>query len=188
MAVVVIASDSEANRRFDAKSIQKNEQPVNFKTAKNGTYTLNVNLDGMDLDYLHLIDNMTGADIDLLTTLNPETLIAGEDPQSPTPSYTFTAKTTDYPSRFRLVFNANAASTGSAADAPFAYIDASGNIIVTADAGTASLQVVDMMGRVLVRRDASKASAISTTGIPAGMYVLRLIDGENVKTQKMVIQ
>ena len=180
MAVVVIASDSEA--------IQKNDLPVNFKTAKNGTYTLNVNLDGMDLDYLHLIDNMTGADIDLLTTLNPETLIAGEDPQSPTPSYTFTAKTTDYPSRFRLVFNANAASTGSAADAPFAYIDASGNIIVTADAGTASLQVVDMMGRVLVRRDASNASAISTTGIPAGMYVLRLIDGENVKTQKMVIQ
>ncbi len=180
-AVVVIGRNA-------ARHVSTTDLPVNFKTAKNGTYTLNVNLDGMDLDYLHLIDNMTGADIDLLTTLNPETLIAGEDPQSPTPSYTFTAKTTDYPSRFRLVFNANAASTGSAADAPFAYIDASGNIIVTADAGTASLQVVDMMGRVLVRRDASNASAISTTGIPAGMYVLRLIDGENVKTQKMVIQ
>ncbi len=180
-AVVVIGRNA-------ARHVSTTDLPVNFKTAKNGTYTLNVNLDGMDLDYLHLIDNMTGADIDLLTTLNPETLIAGEDPQSPTPSYTFTAKTTDYPSRFRLVFNANAASTGSAADAPFAYIDASGNIIITGDAGTASLQVVDMMGRVLVRRDASNASAISTTGIPAGMYVLRLIDGENVKTQKMVIQ
>ena len=148
-AVVVIGRNA-------ARHVSTTDLPVNFKTAKNGTYTLNVNLDGMDLDYLHLIDNMTGADIDLLTTLNPETLIAGEDPQSPSPSYTFTAKTTDYPSRFRLVFNANAASTGSAADAPFAYIDASGNIIVTADARGASLQVVDVMGRVLVCRRVTK--------------------------------
>jgi hypothetical protein len=41
------------------------------------------------LDYLHLIDNLTGADVDLLQM----------------PEYTFTAKTTDYASRFRLVFS-----------------------------------------------------------------------------------
>ena len=71
------------------------EMPLNFKAAKNGTYTLSFNLENLDLDYLHLIDNLTGADVDLLTPI-PETLIArkqnphsakaeliaGEDPQS----------------------------------------------------------------------------------------------------------
>ena len=161
------------------------EIPLNFKAAKNGEYTLSFDLDGVESDYLHLIDNLTGADINLLATFNPETLIAGEDPQSPTPMYTFTAKTTDYPSRFKLVFSA--ASTGSAADAPFAYIDASGNIIVTADAHGASLQVVDMMGRGVVSVG-GHTRCVPTNGMTPGVYVLRLIDGENVRTQKIVIQ
>ena len=172
----------------------QNEIPLNFKAAKNGEYTLSFNLDGVESDYLHLIDNLTGADIDLLAPAVPE-LVEGHagdgastlrQVQGSAPSYTFTAKTTDYPSRFKLVFSA--ASTGSAADEAFAYIDASGNIIVTADARGASLQVIDVMGRVLVCRDASNASAISTTRIPAGVYVLRLIDGDTVRTQKMVVE
>ena len=69
------------------------EQPVNFKAAKNGTYTLTVNVENMEFDYLHLIDNLTGADVDLLQT----------------PQYAFTAKTTDYASRFRLVFSVGVA-------------------------------------------------------------------------------
>ncbi len=67
------------------------EMPLNFKASENGTYTITVNLEGVEMEYLHLIDNMTGADIDLLAM----------------PSYTFTAKTTDYESRFKLVFVAN---------------------------------------------------------------------------------
>ena len=45
-----------------------NEQPINFKTAKDGTYTIDVNANGMEFNYFHLIDNLTGNDIDLLTT------------------------------------------------------------------------------------------------------------------------
>ena len=72
------------------------EMPLNFKATENGTYTISVNPEGVELAYLHLIDNMTGADIDLL---HHSAVIAGEDPQSPAPMYTFTAKTTDYESR-----------------------------------------------------------------------------------------
>jgi len=54
--------------------------------------------------------------------------------------------------------------------------------------GEGTLQVVDMMGRVVVCRDASNASAISTSGMAPGVYVLRLINGDNVKTQKTVIR
>jgi hypothetical protein len=73
------------------------EMPINFKATKNGTYTITVNPEGVNLAYLHLIDNMTGADVDLLV---PEPV------EGPT-FYTFTAKTTDYESRFKLVFSAS---------------------------------------------------------------------------------
>jgi hypothetical protein len=147
-----------------------NEIPVNFRANKNGEYMITVNTEGVEMDYLHLIDNMTGADVDLLQTQ----------------SYSFDAKTTDYESRFRLVFNANDGSaTGSEA---FAFIS-NGEIIITgvADTCDVSLQVIDMQGRVLVCRDARSASTISTTGMAPGVYVLRLINGDNVRTQKMVI-
>ncbi len=64
---------------------------VNFKANENGSYTIAVNPEGVEMSYLHLIDNMTGEDVDLLQT----------------PEYSFKAKTTDYESRFKLVFVAN---------------------------------------------------------------------------------
>ena len=97
-------------------------------------------------------------------------------------SYTFTAKTTDYESRFRLVFasnNEDGSSTGSEA---FAFVS-NGNIVVN---GEGMLQVIDVMGRVIVCRDAM--NRVSTSEMTPGVYVLRLINGDNVKTQKIVIK
>jgi len=148
----------------------QNEMPLNFKAAKNGTYTLAFEVENLDLDYLHLIDNMTGEEVDVLAM----------------PTYTFEAKTSDYASRFHLVFAENeteGASTGSAA---FAYITDGEIIINVADACDASLQVVDMMGRVVLAGDAM--NRVSTNGMTAGVYVLRLINGEQVKTQKIVVR
>lgn len=172
-AVAVIASE--------AKQSSRTEQPVSFKAAKNGTYTLTVNVENMDLDYLHLIDNLTGADVDLL---RHETFIAGEDPQSPTPMYTFTAKTTDYASRFRLVFSNCGDTIGD--NAPFAYISNGEIRLLVETCHSASLQVVDVMGRV-VATYGGHTRCVPTAGMTAGVYVLRLIDGDNVGTQKIVI-
>lgn len=147
---------------------EDNEQAVSFKAAKNGSYTLRVNNEGMDLDYLHLIDNLTGADVDLLQT----------------PEYSFEANTTDYASRFRLVFSANEMDGSSTGSGAFAFIS-NGNIIVTGDITGATLQVIDVMGRVIVNTDAVRN--VSTNGMQAGVYVLRLINGDDVKTQKIVI-
>jgi len=167
-----------------------NEQPVSFKAAKNGQYTLTVNVNNMEFDYLHLIDNLTGADIDLL---HPETVIAGEDPQiedSTTqsesiskPSYTFTAKTTDYASRFKLVFSVSGDENDE--DAPFAFINNGDIVIIGADAGS-TLQIVDVLGHILVSRDAARH--VSTSGMAKGVYILRLINGDDVKTQKIIIE
>ena len=141
------------------------EMPLNFKATENGSYTITVNPDNVELAYLHLIDNMTGAEVDLLIS----------------PSYTFTANTTDYESRFKLVFSAIENADGDD-DAPFAFVS-NGNIIVN---GEGTLQVVDMMGRIIVSGDAM--NRVSTNGMTAGVYVLRLINGDDVRTQKIVIE
>ena len=159
------------------------EMPINFKAASDGTYTLSMEPNSLDLEYLHLIDNMTGADIDLL---HPETFIAGEDPQSAVPSYTFTAKTTDYASRFKLVFLAGKAACEP--DAPFAFISNGEIRLLVETTPETSLQIVDMLGRIVVSRRGDVSGNVSTEGMTAGVYVLRLINGDEVKTQKIVVR
>ena len=158
------------------------EMPINFKARENGTYTITVNAEDVEMGYLHLIDYMTGADIDLLA-LRPHSTGSGTEAQGPA-SYTFTAKTTDYESRFKLVFFANedSPSTGSGT---FAYVN-NGNIIITADVNDATLQIINMMGRIIVSGNA--INRVSTDGMVPGVYVLRLVYGDDVRTQKMVIQ
>ena len=97
--------------------------------------------------------------------------------------YTFEAKTTDYASRFRLVFSTPADETS--ANRPFAYI-ADGEIRLVETCHGASLQVVDALGRVIVSTG-GHARYVPTAGMASGVYVLRLINGDNVRTQKIVI-
>ena len=141
------------------------EMPVNFKAKENGTYTIAVNPEGVEMIYLHLIDNLTGADVDLLQT----------------PEYTFTAKTTDYASRFKLMFSINQEDGPSTGSGTFAFIS-NGNLIVN---GEGMLQIMDVTGRMI--RCTDVARNVSTSGMVPGVYVLRLINGDDVRTQKIVI-
>ena len=104
------------------RSAAESEMPVSFKAAENGTYTLSVVAENVEMNYLHLIDNMTGTDVDLLAT----------------PSYSFEANTTDYANRFRLVFNAN----GLEENSNFAFFN--GSEWVVSNMGDATLQVIDI--------------------------------------------
>ena len=150
------------------------EIPLNFKANENGTYTITVNPEGVEMAYLHLVDNMTGADVDLLAA-------NGGDARPCVSTYTFTAKTTDYESRFKLVF-AVGSSTGSDT---FAFFS-NGNIIVN---GEGTLQIFDAMGRQLFSKELSTFnSQLSTLNYTPGVYVLRLINGEHVRTQKIVVE
>lgn len=147
----VVSSDSQG------------EMPVSFKAAKNGTYTLTVseslNSKFLTLNYLHLIDNLTGADVDLLAN----------------PSYSFEANTNDYASRFRLVF----ATGNDDSSSDFAFVS-NDEIIVN---GEGMLQVIDMTGRIISTSQVNGMSSIKLNAA-AGVYVLRLND----KTQKIVIR
>ena len=154
------------------------EMPLNFEAHENGEYTLTISAGDViarseatwqsTIGYLHLIDNLTGNDVDLLVT----------------PSYTFTASTDDYASRFKLVFGEGAADD----DDDFAFIDANGNIIINGIDGHATIQLIDLLGHVLVTSDVHSDFSLPTSDFPGGMYLLRLINGDNVKTQKIVVK
>ena len=153
----------ENNSRYAvARSAEIGEMPVNFEASENGNYTITVTPD-TEMNYMHLIDNMTGADIDLLAN----------------PSYSFDARTTDYASRFRLVF-----ATGNSDD-NFAFFN-NGNLVVSND-GNATLQVVDVNGRILSSESINGSTSISMN-VASGIYMIRLINGDNVKVQKVVVK
>ena len=142
------------------------EMPLHFKAEKNGTYTLGFTTEDVTFSYLHLIDNLTGTETDLLAT----------------PSYTFDARTTDYASRFRLVFSANGTNGD---DETFAFIS-NGNIIIN---GEGTLQIIDVLGRQHCATELTTGNCqLSTANLSAGVYMLRLINGTNVKVQKIVVK
>ena len=144
------------------RSANQGEMPVNFKAESNGSYTLCVNAEA-NVNYLHLIDNLTGADQDLLAN----------------PSYTFEASTSDYASRFRLVF-----ATGESDDT-FAF--ASNGSFVISNEGNATVQVIDLNGRILSSETINGSASINVKAA-AGVYMIRLINGDNVKVQKVVVK
>ena len=151
-----------------AYSDQTGEMPLNFRAAENGEYTLSVTIS--DPVNIHLIDNLTGADIHLLST----------------PSYSFTAKTTDYVSRFRLIFSAN--ENDGSTDSPqenedFAFIGGDGQLIIH---GSGTIQIIDLLGRVINTK--STEERIDTNGMTPGVYVLQLITGSAIKTQRIVVK
>ena len=123
-----------------------NDIPVNFTAATDGTYTIDFEIEGLTLDYLHLIDNLTGANIDLLAM----------------PSYSFEAKTDDYPSRFRLLFNATD-------EHPNDFDDIEGDILI-----------MDVTGRVV--------SADRNAKLTPGVYILKTVNGNDIKTKKIIIK
>ena len=102
----------------------------------------------------------------------------------------FNATTTDYASRFKLIFDPHygVGEDGPSADSEaFAYY-ANGEIVIN-DVETchgASLQIMDMTGRVIMKRDAT--NRVSTSGLAKGVYLLRLDMTNGIRTQKIVIQ
>jgi len=161
---IYIAQDGEDYAVVAAE--KQGNMPVSFKASENGSYTLSVNTTEVEMSYLHLIDNLTGADIDLLSN----------------PSYTFNAQTGDNEARFRLVFSAK--SDNENLDESFAFMS-DGQLIVN---GEGTLQVFDVLGHQILTKELSVfRSQFSVFNAP-GVYVLRLTDGTNVRTQKIVVE
>lgn len=151
------------------------EVGIRFETAEDAPFTMTWDTENGEFHYLHLIDNMTGTDIDCLTK----------------EEYKFTAKATDYKSRFRLVFGYTGIDdqeTSETAEGSVTFAFLMGDELVVN--GEGKLQLFDMSGRMLMETQVEGTQ--STLGLPelaSGIYLLRLGDRINgTRTQKIVIR
>ena len=147
------------------------EVPVRFKAYQDGTFTLSWGAYNGYFSYLHLIDNLTGADIDCLTT----------------DEYRFEATTHDYTSRFRLVFDfTGVEENDEPTEGPTSFAFMMGDELIVNGEGV--LQMFDLNGRQLFSTEIHGTQAtVAMPKVADGIYVLRLTNGNQVRTQKMVI-
>ena len=133
---------------------------LNFKAGKMGKYTLSFNAND-HFNYLHLIDLLTGEDVDML--------LEGE--------YSFIGAPGDNENRFivRLGYMPNNNSTENET---FAYQN--GNDVIVS--GDGELQVFDVTGRMVATRHVNGIETINLTS--NGVYIFRL----NEKVQKIVVR
>jgi len=136
---------------------------LNFKAATMGQYTLSYKADG-NFDYLHVIDRLTGNDIDLL--LDEE--------------YTFIATPNDSENRFIVKLEYMPEYREGNGEI-FAYQTGS-ELLVT---GEGELQIFDVTGRMVLTKTINGAEGFSVSA--QGVYILRLV-GTEVKTQKIVVR
>ena len=146
---------------------------VRFKTFdEKEVYTLRWNIQNGAFHSMYLIDNITGVEYDMLAN----------------DQYVFEGKNTDYVSRFYITFTLDEdpeepLDPEEPSVSPFAFFD--GNQWVVNGGG--HLQLVDMLGRVLhselLPGDQNRVSLHYASGV----YLLRLVNGNAIKTQKIVI-
>ena len=144
------------------------EIPVCFKAAENGIYTLSFVSKEVSFSYLHLIDNKTGTEVDLLANA----------------SYTFEAQASDYANRFKLVFT-SVCGDANGDNETFAF-NSNGTWFI-ANEGEATVQVIDVMGRILKSEQIDGCHSLNFKAAP-GVYLIRLVKGDVVKVQKIVIE
>jgi len=151
-----------------------NVVPVRCKVIEDGYFTMRWNTYHGDFSYLHLIDNLTGADVDCLTT----------------DEYKFEGKASDYNSRFKLVFDCTGIDepeTPEPDEGPTVFAFQMGDELIVN--GEGMLQMFDLNGRCLMTRQAvGQQSSVSLPQVAAGMYLLRLTSNKQVRVQKMVIK
>lgn len=155
------------NERFAIADIDENTDVIDlgFKAKTMGQYNLSFTTNS-DFSYLHLIDKLTGNDVDMLIDNK----------------YSFIGTPHDIDSRFVVSYRLSHISN-DAETSIFAY--QSGNEVVIE--GTGELQIFDVMGRMVSTMHVNNVETWNAASVPTGVYIFRLI-GEDVKTQKIVVK
>ena len=148
-------------KEYSIANAESNEMPVNFHANELGTYTISIKSGNADLSYLHLIDQFTGEDVDLLAT----------------PDYSFIASPADRDSRFIVRFSETSAY-GS-----FIYQNGDDLIVI----GNGTLQVYDLMGRFVGSYEVNGYESINASQFSNAVYIFKMV-GETVNTQKVVVR
>jgi hypothetical protein len=138
---------------------------LGFKAKALSHYTINIKADG-DFDYLHLIDKITGEDVDMLME----------------EEYTFVGSPSDSEARFVVRLNKNTDGYSTESET---FVYQNGNEVIVS--GSGMLQVYDVTGRMVMHQEIIDNHTIDLSGLPRCVYIFRLT-GDTVRTQKVVLQ
>ncbi len=151
-------------RRYGIKSYDEDVEEIEVKFApkRMGSYTINAIAEG-DFNSVILVDRMEGIETNLLLE-----------------GYTFMAREKDARDRFTIKLSKNGVQAGD----DFVY--QSGDELIINGAGT--VQIIDVMGRIVYSSDVESCnSRINVSGLKSATYMVRNINGNEVKTQKIVV-
>ena len=148
-----------------------NEVPVSFEAYTMGKYTISIDAN-ISHNEVYLLDKLTGEKIDILSQ-----------------DYTFVATSSDKAERFSLLFvnNNDDDDDTESTNQIFAYIN-NGEIIISDIEGSGDVKIYDVMGRLVIAENANGSAKISTESFTNGIYIINLIDGDGIKTQKIAIR
>ncbi len=157
---------SENGTRYGIYNCEDNVQEIalNFDAKQMGNYTISLDINGK-FENVTLVDRFTGIETNMLI----------ED------EYSFTATSNDSHERFFIRLGNGQQPT---ADSQFVF--QSGEELILSIEGT--VQIVDMLGRVVYSNDHSNGNnRISVSEFNDATYVVRVVNEEGVKVQKVVI-
>jgi hypothetical protein len=136
------------------------EIDVYFNAKKIGYYTINA-ISNADFSNVTLIDRITGIETNILTD-----------------SYTFQATTNDSPKRFIIRIDKETESEN--------FVYKSGEELIINAKGC--VQIIDVMGRIVYSNDiVNDNHRINISSFKNATYIVRVVNTNEVKTQKIVI-
>lgn len=141
--------------------------PLWFEAKEDDFYTIKWNTANGDFSSLYLIDNLKGIQYDMLAN----------------DAYTFEGHKNDYYSRFYIVFNVT--DVEEYTEHSFVFFDGSQWVVT----GEGELDFIDLQGRVLWHGKLSGGqSRLSFPVVAKGMYLLRLVNSNETKVQKIIVE
>ena len=157
---------TENGKNYGIANVDENttEVALNFDAKEMGNYTISLDVNG-EFETVTLVDRFTGVETNMLL----------ED------EYTFTATSNDSHNRFVIRL-----ANGQEPTANSQFVYQSGEELILSIEG--SVQIVDMLGRVVYSNEhASGNNRIYVGEFNDASYVVRVINEEGVKVQKVVI-
>lgn len=142
------------------------EIPLCVEVKNMGEYTIGVKAQDCTLEDIILVDLLTGKETNMLTD-----------------TYSFIAKSNENPNRFMIRLDN---SQGTSDNSHFIYIS-NEELIINNIEGQGFIQIYDILGRPVAEYNVSSSANIPTASFSDGVYVVRMIDENGIKVQKVII-
>jgi len=157
-------NDTHYAALFTVEGIER--VPLWFEAKDDDIFTIKWNTANANFQSMYLVDNMTGVRYDMLRNN----------------SYSFEGHKGDYPSRFYITFRFTDVEENQ--DHPFVFFDGSQWVVT----GDGEVEFIDLLGQVLARRQVSGQTRLNLPEVAEGVYLFRLIEGQETKIQKVIVK